>query len=399
MKVLSRLRLYLAMFSTALSVPTMQAAAAETVPDAAEAFVLSIDGGGVNGLLPALVLEQLGECLKGHGATDQLARQFDLIAGTSTGSIITAALVTPRDLNKQEATSPSEIVELFRKQAQTIFPDAARLAGDNPWPVLGSIAPATRLLAQAVNRPVYSDAGLRAVLGERLREHTNRMALTHYLITGYETFLGPVSFVTEGMFRDSPTGQRTTNPLQASILMTDQVLASTAAPTFLPSQKVHSHFDTAVAPNAGTLPVFDGGLYAVNPALLAVTEARRVLPPGVKINLLSLGTGIDPKQNHFGYVGDPTNTPAFQLAVGTIKALMVSQVRQVDDFLKQDPNIAYTRIDPLLPDLAGMADASTENMVRLEGIGRTMLAESESIISAYCATMIRRRSYPSNPPR
>ena len=137
--------------------------------------------------------------------------------------------------------------------------------------------------------------------------------------------------------------------------------------------------------------MFDGGLYAGNPALLAVSEARRTLQPGTKINLLSLGTGVDPKYNYFGYVENLPNARAYELAAGTVKALLASQVRQADEFLARDPNVIYTRIDPPLPDFADMADASTENMARLEEVGRKMLSDSEPAIATYCEAIAEHR--------
>ena len=49
--------------------------------------VLSIDGGGIRGLIPAVVLAEL------EGRTGRrIAELFDLVAGTSTGGILAGAL-------------------------------------------------------------------------------------------------------------------------------------------------------------------------------------------------------------------------------------------------------------------------------------------------------------------
>ena len=53
--------------------------------------MLSIDGGGIRGLIPALVLEELERRLE-----RPLYSVFDVIAGTSTGGIITLGLTTAR---------------------------------------------------------------------------------------------------------------------------------------------------------------------------------------------------------------------------------------------------------------------------------------------------------------
>ncbi len=59
--------------------------------------VLAIDGGGIRGLIPALVLAELERC-----AGRPIAQLFDLIAGTSTGGILACALGKPGPPSAQE---------------------------------------------------------------------------------------------------------------------------------------------------------------------------------------------------------------------------------------------------------------------------------------------------------
>jgi patatin-like phospholipase/acyl hydrolase len=51
-------------------------------------FILCIDGGGIRGLIPAIVLAELEKRLAALGKTEPLHRYFDLVAATSTGGII-----------------------------------------------------------------------------------------------------------------------------------------------------------------------------------------------------------------------------------------------------------------------------------------------------------------------
>jgi len=67
--------------------------------------VLAIDGGGIRGLIPALVLEEI------ERRTGRLAAElFDLVAGTSTGAIIACALTRPR------AMPAARIAELYAQR-------------------------------------------------------------------------------------------------------------------------------------------------------------------------------------------------------------------------------------------------------------------------------------------
>ncbi len=57
--------------------------------------ILSIDGGGIRGIIPLCVLAKLEAELKArHGESAALRDVFDLVAGTSTGSIIAAGVAT-----------------------------------------------------------------------------------------------------------------------------------------------------------------------------------------------------------------------------------------------------------------------------------------------------------------
>ncbi|OQU84037.1 hypothetical protein SORBI_3005G219100 [Sorghum bicolor] len=58
--------------------------------------VLSIDGGGIRGIIPATILARLETLLQRIDGQDaRIADYFDFIAGTSTGGLITAMLSAP----------------------------------------------------------------------------------------------------------------------------------------------------------------------------------------------------------------------------------------------------------------------------------------------------------------
>lgn len=79
--------------------------------------ILCIDGGGLRGLIPALVLEELSRRLEAKaGRPVELSRVFDLIAGSGTGGLIAAGLASPRARGEEaEALSPADLVKLFRR--------------------------------------------------------------------------------------------------------------------------------------------------------------------------------------------------------------------------------------------------------------------------------------------
>src|SRR6478609_10263419 len=77
--------------------------------------VLSVDGGGIRGLIPAMVLADLEE-----RTGKQTADLFDLIAGTSTGGIIALALTVPGEGGKPRWTA-NDLVGLYLTEGPRIF--------------------------------------------------------------------------------------------------------------------------------------------------------------------------------------------------------------------------------------------------------------------------------------
>lgn len=84
--------------------------------------VLTIDGGGIRGLIPGTILDFLeAELQKNDGKDARLADYFDYIAGTSTGGLITAMLATPGK-NGRPLFEAKEINPFYREHGPHIFP-------------------------------------------------------------------------------------------------------------------------------------------------------------------------------------------------------------------------------------------------------------------------------------
>jgi predicted acylesterase/phospholipase RssA len=89
--------------------------------------VLTIDGGGIRGIIPARVLCEL-ESRSGRG----IQELFDLIVGTSAGGLIALAIATPHKRN-----TAADLYELFRSKGGAIFPPKKLKAGDRLLRKLG----------------------------------------------------------------------------------------------------------------------------------------------------------------------------------------------------------------------------------------------------------------------
>jgi len=87
--------------------------------------ILSIDGGGIRGIVPAVVLAHLEKTLQqlSHNPDVRLVDFFDLFAGASTGSMIIAGLLAPNKDNRP-VYSAKQIVDLYFDNAEVIFQDS-----------------------------------------------------------------------------------------------------------------------------------------------------------------------------------------------------------------------------------------------------------------------------------
>jgi uncharacterized protein len=221
--------------------------------------VLAIDGGGIRGLIPALVLAELE-----RRAGRRVFELFDLIAGTSTGGIIACALCAPDPL------PASEVVKLYEEEGPEIFDRS----------LFQRIRSADGLLDEK-----YDDAALDRAL-ERFLGH-KRLAETNpdLIVPTYDTALpGPYFFKTTKA-RDTPASDDFPLSLVAR--------ATSAAPTYFE------------AVEAGDRALVDGGVFAANPAMSAFAEVlnlEEVSPRDVV--LLSLGTGERTERHSFDEIKD-----------------------------------------------------------------------------------------------
>jgi hypothetical protein len=205
-------------------------------------LILSIDGGGIRGIYPAYILKRIQDEFK-----ISFISHFDLITGTSTGSIIAALLA----IN----TPTVEIVQLYETEGVRLFKKNK-----------GSF--------HGLYKSKYSNEYLKTLLSEKLKGiRLCDISKTKLLIPSTDVSNGSVHVFKSAY---SPDFVRDSN-----VLLSDAVLASCSAPSF---------FDPSIV---NVYMLADGGLWANNPALVAYTEAVSKLninPAQVKV--FSIGTGI-----------------------------------------------------------------------------------------------------------
>jgi patatin-like phospholipase/acyl hydrolase len=219
--------------------------------------ILSIDGGGLRGLIPLLVLKEV-EKITGK----KIHELFDLIVGTSTGGIIACGLTATKD-GKTPLLTIDELIELYTTKGGVIFPYK-----NNLFTKISSLFD-----------PKFKADGLDKTLNEYFLDLKLNNTLKPIIVSSYDIRNNEVV-----MFKS-----RKSNESGYNVLLKDVCRATSAAPTYLPSYEISF---------AGKLRTcIDGGVFINNPALAAVSDAIRNTY-GIKdlnmsdITLLSLGTGI-----------------------------------------------------------------------------------------------------------
>ena len=204
---------------------------------------MSLDGGGARGIYAAQILASI-EKTSGLAVKDQ----FDLIAGTSTGSIIagTAAADIPLET----------VVNLFERHSARIFKK--------------------RLFHRGIFRSKYPSGPLREMVQSNLPAVTMGEISTPLLITSSDISTGGV-YVFKSSYMEE-LGEPYAR--DGDVTLRDAILASCAAPTYFDPVQV------------GRPLLADGGLWANNPSILAVTEAISKFGRSIEqIHILSIGTG------------------------------------------------------------------------------------------------------------
>jgi patatin-like phospholipase/acyl hydrolase len=211
--------------------------------------ILSIDGGGIRGLISAKILAKIEE-LTGN----RISKMFDLIAGTSSGSLLAAGLTKPQSDNSQEpAYTAKQLVDIFRGQdGRDIFYE----------PLLERLTKVDDII-----RPKYSSEGRNNVLTKYLGDTPIKDAVTEVFITSYDITLRlPVFFTSKSNKEEKES--RVFRKICTGFSMKQATMASSAAPTYFePYQVATNHPGTE-----GFYVLVDGGVFANNPTSLAIME-------------------------------------------------------------------------------------------------------------------------------
>ena len=214
--------------------------------------ILSIDGGGIKGVLPAAFLAEI------ERATGKSVREhFDLVAGTSSGGILALGLGL--------GLPAARILELFEARGPAIFKTDPK---GLPWSLL------PRAIHAKVKRLVntkYDSKELHQALVEVFGQRLLGESAVRLLIPAFESQRRTVH-----LFKTSHDERLQIDYRVSAVSI---AMATAAAPTYFPAWRIDA---------GGTL--IDGGVWANNPVGAAAVEAVGLLKwEGASLRVLSLG--------------------------------------------------------------------------------------------------------------
>ncbi|XP_059279286.1 patatin-like protein 2 [Lycium ferocissimum] len=345
--------------------------------------ILSIDGGGIRGIIAATVLEYLESQLQELDGEDaRLADYFDIIAGTSTGGLVMAMLTTP---NKEKCPlfAAKDTKPFYLEHGPKIFPLKKMV-------LFGSIMKTLKSLIG----PKYNGKYLHQVIEEKLGETPLHETLTNVVIPTFDIKnLHPTIF---------STFEAREKPLMDARL-SDICISTSAAPTYLPAHYFRTQDKDG---NFHEFNLVDGGVAANNPALVATSQVTKQIMTGNpnffpikpidygRFLVISIGTGsakVEQKYNAkiaskwgiLGWLHNGGSTPivdVFTQASGDMVDFHISIAFQA---LHSEENYLRIQDDTLTGTDSSVDIATKENMDKLVEIGTTLLKKPVSRVNLH----------------
>ncbi|MCL1990662.1 MAG: patatin-like phospholipase family protein [Defluviitaleaceae bacterium] len=318
--------------------------------------VLAIDGGGIRGVIPAQLLVYIERMLQEISRNEKakISDYFDLIAGTSTGGILTALILAP-----EPGYTASDMVQLYVAHGADIF--------SRSWMT-------KKLDRGGLFHPLYQHEPLEALLKTYLGDLKISELVRPCLIPTYNIETGVAVFTSSLEILKNPN---------SDCLVRDVLRATTAAPTYF-------------APTFQNPDAFiDGGMFANNPALCAYIEATKFPsePRPCEMMVLSLGTGsinryypyeVAKRWGRLNWL-----RPALEIYASAASQTVDHQMKII--YRNKDRIDNYLRIEPHLKDFPAslaMDDATTQNIKALIDVGDHMYQSFDVQLKAFLQKVV-----------
>uniref|UniRef100_A0ACD5ZJD8 Uncharacterized protein n=1 Tax=Avena sativa TaxID=4498 RepID=A0ACD5ZJD8_AVESA len=336
--------------------------------------VLSIDGGGIRGLIPSTILACLESKLQELDGPDaRIADYFDVIAGTSTGALVASMLAAPGE-NKRPLFAAKEINKFYLENGPKIFPQRS-----------GLLTPVTKLFG-AVMGPKYDGKFLHDKIKSLTNDVTVADTVTNIIVPTFDIkFLQPVIFNTYEAKKE---------PLKNAHL-SDICISTSAAPTYFPAHFFKTHDPLGKVPER-EYHLVDGGVAANNPTMAAMSMiTKEVLCQNPDFNhgkpaeyrnylIISIGTGSAKQAEKYTapdcakwgvlrWLHDGGFTPLIDIFSHASADMVDIHAAVLFKALRVEENYLRIQDDSLIGHTASVDIATKENMEALIEIGDKLL--------------------------
>jgi uncharacterized protein len=320
--------------------------------------LLSLDGGGIKGVLSAQILVRIEKLLKEitNDETVRIGDYFDIISGTSTGGILVCAYLTPDNL-KRPIYSAENVRDFYMENGDKIFHKSFKQKILSGFGILGA---------------EYDSKGLEEVLEKYFSITELKDLIKPCLIPSLETEDSKCIFFKQ---------HHAKNNNKDNFYVKDLLRGTTSAPTYFKPAYIKSF-------SGEKYSLIDGGLFANNPTLCAYTEVNDIFKTSKNltvrdVKILSLGTG----ENNKLYENKKIRRwGLIEWAKPSIDMMMNSSNKVTDYEMSKlyhsfnVPN-QYLRINPSInSELSVLDDGSHKNMKNLKEMGDVTFEKYEKII-------------------
>ncbi|TYH17733.1 hypothetical protein ES288_A05G214200v1 [Gossypium darwinii] len=344
--------------------------------------LLSIDGGGIRGLIPGTLLAFLESQLqKLDGEQARLADYFDIISGTSTGGLVTAMLTTPDPKQENRPLfAAKDINEFYLEHCPKIFPQDS-----SPF------APAANVVKSLMG-PKYDGKYLHDIVREKLGETKLHQTLTNVVIPTFD--------IKQLQPRIFSTYEVKSHPC-TDALLSDICIATSAAPTYLPAH----HFQTQDSTGkTKEFNLIDGGVAANNPTLVAMNEVTKEILRGnpeffpikptdyARFLVVSLGTGSPKSEGKYhanmtakwgvlGWLTSEHSTPLVDIFMQASSDMVDFHIATVFQALQSENSYLRIQDDTLSQQISSVDIATKENLENLVKVGEELLKKPVSRVN------------------
>ncbi|MEH2335614.1 patatin-like phospholipase family protein [Nostoc sp.] len=343
--------------------------------------ILSIDGGGIRGIIPAFILAEIEKRTQ-----KPIFSLFDLIAGTSSGGILALGLTKPRlssdvsDLPLAQYTA-EDLLQLFLEYGVEIFyePLFERILG-----------PIEDIFLQ----PKYPSESKKQILRQYFEQAPLESNLKEVFVTSYDIEQRIPIFFTNKLEKEQKKSQNF-RKLCAGFSLLDAALATTATPTYFAPHRV---INTQHSNSAYTL--IDGGVFANNPAHLAILEAqinskqkeKKVLNTE-DILVVSLGTGsltsayLYKEVKNWGLL--QWGKPLLNIVFDGGSEVVSGQLEQLFEPSDKEAKSFYYRFQTFLDEeLEEIDNTKLQNTRQLQAIAHRLISEKSQQIDELCSLLL-----------